>query len=528
MTDLAATGALTRLALRRDRLLLALWLVVLTATVAASAVATADLYATTAERVAAARAINDSPAIIALYGPIVDVSSLGELAMTKMTVLYAVFVAVMAVLVVRRQLRTEEETGRAELLGGTAVGRGAPLAAALSEAGIAAVALVVLATLACLSGGLPTQGSVLFAASWGGIVLVFAAVSALACQLFPSTRTCAVAALGVVGATYVLRAVGDTGPTWLSWVSPFGWNTRLHAWADQPRWWVLALYPLAAGATVAAAAAIRSRRDLGAGLWPERPGPAHGSPRLADALALAWRTTSSTWWTWATAMAVMGLLFGAISPNVADLLTSPAARRMMARLGGEGAIQDTMVAAVLGVLAVVVTCFAVGVVVHGGRDEHDGRTEQVLATTVSRSATLRATAIVALVGATGLLAVTGVALALGFGGVAGSTDKLLRIAGAGLVHAPAVWCVVCLVLLVFAWRSRWTWAGWVVVTVFVTIGELGELLRLPGWVRWLSPYGHTPLLPAEGLAWTPLLWLTVVAAALATVAWWAYRTRDIG
>ena len=41
---------------------------------------------------------------------------------------------------------------------------------------------------------------------------------------------------------FVLRAVGDTTEaSWLSWLSPFGWNTQLRAYGDT-RWWVLLLY----------------------------------------------------------------------------------------------------------------------------------------------------------------------------------------------------------------------------------------------------------------------------------------------
>ena len=59
--------------------------------------------------------------------------SLGELAMTKVTVLYAVILALMFVVVVRRHTRTEEESGHAELLAGTAIGRDALLAGAVVE-----------------------------------------------------------------------------------------------------------------------------------------------------------------------------------------------------------------------------------------------------------------------------------------------------------------------------------------------------------------------------------------------------------
>ena len=80
-----------------------------------------------------------------------------------------------------------------------------------------------------------------------------------------------------------MRAVGDVGAEWLSWLTPFGWNTRVSAWSE-PRWWVLLLYVALAGVLAVAAQALRARRDLGSGLFPARPGPAHGSPRLADVL----------------------------------------------------------------------------------------------------------------------------------------------------------------------------------------------------------------------------------------------------
>ena len=96
--------------------------------------------------------------MVALYGPIEDVRSLGELSMTKMTVLYAVFVALLFLVLVRRHTRTEEETGQAELLGGTAIGRDALLGAAVLESAGIAIALGLLAGLADIAGGLPAPG----------------------------------------------------------------------------------------------------------------------------------------------------------------------------------------------------------------------------------------------------------------------------------------------------------------------------------------------------------------------------------
>ena len=46
--------------------------------------------------------------------------------MSKLTVLYALFSTILYVVLVRRHTGVEEESGRAELIGGTAVGRDAP------------------------------------------------------------------------------------------------------------------------------------------------------------------------------------------------------------------------------------------------------------------------------------------------------------------------------------------------------------------------------------------------------------------
>ena len=58
---------LHRLAIRRDRVLVPVWLAVLLIVCFASAAAVPGLYATEAERVKAAEAINASPGIVALY-----------------------------------------------------------------------------------------------------------------------------------------------------------------------------------------------------------------------------------------------------------------------------------------------------------------------------------------------------------------------------------------------------------------------------------------------------------------------------
>lgn len=518
MSTTAGWQLLLRLALRRDRVLAGVWIAVLVMMSVASAAATPSLYADQADRVHAAEALNASPAIVALYGPVLDVTSAGELAMTKMTVLYAVFVAVLFIVVVRRHTRVEEESGRSELVGGTAVGRNAPLAAVAVETLLLAVALGALTAVGNTVGGLPAAGSVAFGALWAGTGLVAAGIAAVTAQVSASARTCAGFAAGTIGVLFVLRAAGDTGPQWLSWLSPLGWNTQVGAYAD-PRWWLLAGYPALAAVLGAGAVTLRARRDLGSGLLAARPGPATGSPRLADAFALALRTSGTTLLLWMLAAGVMGVVFGMIAPGVGDLLGSGTAQSIIDELGGE------LVAAILSVIAVVLTYFAATVVAHTSRDESDGRAELVLATGTSRNAWFGAVLVVALAGTALLLAVTGLGLWVGY--VAADGPGIGNLLVAALAWVPAAWVVGALAVLSLAWGTRWAVLAWVWPAAFMVLALMGDLLELPAWVSDLSPYSHVPAVPSDAWSWGSAASLSAVAAGLLLVAWWRFGERDI-
>ncbi|MCW2783955.1 MAG: hypothetical protein JWP74_472 [Marmoricola sp.] len=515
------TALLVRLAVRRDRVLVPVWLAVLLLVDLASAASVPGLYPTEADRVRAAEAINASPGIIALYGPVLDVHSTGELAMTKMTVLYALFVAAFFVVLIRRHTRAEEENGQTELVGGTAVGRDAPLLAAVVVGAGLALALGSLAAVVDGLGGLPATGSLAFGASWAGIGLVATAIAAVACQLSASARTCGAVAAGAIGILYLVRAVGDTSVSWLSWVSPYGWSTQLRAWSG-PRWWVLGLYVALAVLLLITAQVLRSHRDLGSGLLAARPGPAAGSRYLASPLALELRLNGLALGVWSVALGGTGFVLGAIVPGIGRLLDSPSAQAMIERLGGVGAIQDALVAAELSIVAVVVTCFGIAVVSRAANDETDGRTDLVMTDAASRGGAFGAIATVAFGGTAWLMVLAGTAIGLGHG------ERIGAAVGAGLAQLPAVWLVTALALLCLAMAARTAVLGWALVGAFVSLGQLGDLLRLPGSVTGLSPYSHVPAVPAVSFDAAPELALAAVTVATVLAAWTRYRTRDIG
>ena len=231
MNDFAGTATLVRLALRRDRVILPVWILVFVSMAAGSAKASIDLYPDLASRLSAANTTNSSPALVSLYGRIFDPTSLGELSLFKLTSFGALLVGLLAAFLVVRHTRAEEESGRLELLSAGVLGRYAALTAALIVSSGTVIVLGLLTALGLAGTGLPTGGSFAFGLTWIVAGLAFAGVGALTAQLTEGARTANGFTALVLGVSYVLRALGDSatdgGTRWISWLSPIGWAQQI-------------------------------------------------------------------------------------------------------------------------------------------------------------------------------------------------------------------------------------------------------------------------------------------------------------
>jgi len=531
VNGLTGTGSLVRLALRRDRFLLPAWMLLFAGMAGLSATATIDLYPDLDSRVQAAAAVNGTPALVAMYGRVWDPTSLGAVSLIKMSGLGAALLAVLAFMLVVRHSRAEEEAGRLELLGAGAQGRLAAPAAALTVS-VGAMLVVGLTTALALSAaGLPAAGSWAFGAAWAATGSAFAAVGVLCAQLSTSARAANGLAAVTLAATYLVRAAGDvTGPGgagWLSWLSPVGWGQQVRPFAGD-RWAVLVAPVLFAGVVAAGALVLASRRDLGAGLLPDRPGPAHGARWLGTPLGLAWRLQRGGLLAWLSGVAVLGLVVGDIATQVGTFFTSDAARQLLTQLGGRAGVTDAFLALELAFTGIVVSAYGIQAALRLHAEESSLRAEPVLATGVPRLAWAGAHVLVAVLGSTAMLATAGLAAGVGYAAQTGDAGQVPRVLGAALVQLPAAWVLTGVVVALFGLAPRLVTLAWGALVVVLLVGELGPLFRAPGWVLDLSPFTHLPHLPGGQLSAAPLLWLTVVAVALAVAGFAGLRRRDVG
>lgn len=525
MSEFAGTSVLIRLALRRDRILVPAWILGFAAMAYFSAAATAGLYPDEAQRVSAAEAVNASTALVALYGPVYDPTSLGEISLFKMTAFGAALTAVLMVFVVIRHTRGDEENGRLELMAAGRLGRWAPLASALGLAFAASLVLGLLSAVALIAAGLAVPGSFAFGLGWAFTGIAFASVAGVCAQVTTGARAARGLALVLIAVAYAIRGVGDVAEgSWLTWLSPIGWMQQVRAYAGD-RWWVLLLPAALAVVCVPVAFWLRGRRDVGAGFIAERPGPAHG--RLGSVYGLAWRLQRPVLLAWLIGFALFGLLLGSLADQVTGFLDSPQAEEFLKQLGGTDALADAFLATEVSIAGVIVAAYGISAASRLHSEEIDGHAEVLLSQPVPRSRWAASHILVALLGVAAIMLVAGLGLGIGATLATGDAANLGGLLVSSLARVPAAWVMTAAVMVLFGWVPRWVPVIWGVFVVAFVLGEFGPLWKAPQWLMDVSPFVHSPRLPGADASLSGLLPLMLIAVALLVVGFVGWRRRDL-
>ncbi|MGW3940475.1 ABC transporter permease [Streptomyces phaeochromogenes] len=518
--QLAGTWTLLRLALRRDRVMIPVWVAVIGLMVVSMPGSLESVYSTAAERADVARQMLTNSSLRAMYGPVFG-DSVGGLVAWRIGTYAGVFAGIMSLLIVVRHTRDEEESGRQEMVSAGMVGRRAPLTSALLAALVANAGLALIIT-----GGLAGQGSsgaLALGLGTAGVGMVFATMAAIVAQLTESARLAKGLTGGLLGAAFVLRAAGDSsvtdGSSVLTWLSPVGWLENLRSFADE-RWWVLLLFAAAVALQGLIAYDLAGRRDVGMSFLPTRPGPASG--RLGTAWALAWRLQRGSVLGWGLGFLAAGVAFGGITTGATDLVgDNERTREIIERMGGQSGITDAFLATMVGMLGMVAALYAVQSVLRLHAEETSQRAEPILANAVGRLRWASGHLLIAFGGATLIMLVGGLGLALGYG------QDLPTILGACLVQLPAIWTIGGLAVLLHGVSPTVAPGAWGVAGAALLLGWIGPALDLPATILDLSPFGHLPKLPGGDMTWTPVLVLTGIAVALVGVGLGALRRRDL-
>ncbi len=524
MTGLAPS---LRLVLRRDRIQLVVWLL-LYAAMAASAYSTAKTnYPDAASLQSAARAASENPSLVAMFGPVYSATT-GAVGVIKLVVMMAAALGLLTGLLVIRHTRADEESGRREMLGASAIDRTAPAIAALLESVGLSVAIGVLSAAALIGTGADARGSVLFGALWTLTGIVFAAFALLCAQVTEGARAArGLFAVGL-GVAYLLRAVGDVAairsdgappaePGWASWLSPLGWAQQLRPYSDDRPWPILLLVAVSVVLT-AVALRIAAQRDLGAGLIPVGRGRERGGALLASVEALSWRLHRGQLIGWSIGMLAVGLAFGGMGSAIDSLAGTSGIRDMLERLGGaNGTLLDIFFGAEFSIMGMAIAALGISVVNTACTEETSGRAEYLLSAPVARLRWYVSHLVAA------LIATAAAALALGVG-VSLTAGRQLIVPA--LATLPAVWVITAIAALAGAVSAHWAAVGWVVLALCV-MTMVADVLNLPDWVAEVSPFKHVATQPGAAVLTGATIILVVIAAAGLTAAAVSESRRDL-
>ncbi|MCU7730869.1 hypothetical protein ODJ79_44755 [Actinoplanes sp. KI2] len=502
-----------------------LWVIALAASLVATAAAVAGLYNTPAKIHTYAAAVTSGSALAAINGHVEGIDSLGGVIQDEFGFLASFLLPLLGIGLVAGSTRREEESGRLETILGGRIARHQPALAALTVATAAISATSVLFAAGLTISGVPVSGAMLYGASLGALAFVFAGIAALLAQLVLHARGVYTWSLITLAGAYVLRGVGDTTNSWLTWLSPLGWTEKTAPFGDQ-RWWVPAIPAVTGLATAGAAVWLAARRDVGSSVLRGGSGPAGAGQLRRQPIGLAAWIHLPAAAGWLSGGIVLTALMGSLARQFLDAMAGNPALSQAIGVEGDRPL-DGLIAATQLYLAVLAAGYVIQAVGTLRAEEADGRLETRVSGTLSRLRWLAAHGAVIGTGLLLIVAGSSSVLALSTAWSVGSTDDTRAVMVAGLDYLPAELVFGGLALALFGRWPRGFGFAWAAYAAAAFIAFLGPGLKLAGWMLHLSPttlVGNPPLGTAQA---DRLAALAIVAGAFVLVGFIAFRRRDV-
>lgn len=518
---------LSRFTLRRDRVRIVVWIAAIVLLVASTVASVKGLYPDQAELDKAAAASQDNVAAIIFNGPPQALDTVGGQVAFQTGTFGLMLMGLMSVFMLGRLTRGEEEAGRTELLRSLAIGAHSLPAAAMITVAAMNIVAGALVALTLIGLDLPAVGSVVFGLSFMLFGLLFAALTLVAAQVTGNTRV--VYGIGgvVLGASFVLRAIGDIGDGTISWLSPIGWAQKTRPYADE-RWWPFLIIIGVTGLLAWLALVLARRRDLGSGLIAPRAGRARAARSLGTPLGLATRLQRGSLVGWSAGLVVLAIAYGSITDSINEFVKDNQALTDIIAAQGNGTLVEQYLAMSFRILALVAAGFAIQSALRIRSEETSTHAEVVLATPVSRVGFAGGHLAIAFGGTLLVLFFLGLAFGVSDAAVTGDAEAVSTSIVGACAYVPAVWLTVGLVTAAIGLAPRASAWPWGFLGICFVIGMFGQLLDLPAWVENLSPFQHVPQYPASDLRLAPLAVLIALAGGLTALGLAGLRHRDIG
>ena len=523
------TGTLFRFALRRDRLFLPLWII----GIAVFALLCAPLFTKVAKSDAELAMYAETmrnPAMLALCGPLyAEPYTYGIMYTQMMTVWILILIGAMNIFLVARHTRKDEEDGKLEVMRSLPVGRMAILSSVWLVTGLAnflvgffcAIGLVTLGIESMTMSGCFLLGGLFFA-----VGMFFAAVAMLFSQLCSTSRSMIGGCFLTLGGFYLIAALGNVSGGTMVYFSPFSIAFKSSPFLGNYVWPIFAI--LAATIMIALCAMLLStKRDLGAGLLPQRRGRAHAQASLSSPFGLAFRLTRKTAIAWIIIMFILGLSYGSVFGDFELFISQSEMLQMILATGVDENMILSFMTYITLIMSLVTSIPVINCILKLRSEEKKNRLESIYARSVSKTGQFLPYIIIAIILSVILQLTLSFGMWLSANAVMEDAFPLADVILAGLVKLPGIWLFVGISVLLTGLLPKLTSLVWTYFGVSFFVVYIGRMMDIPEIFTKLSAFGVLPNYPIDEFRIIPFITVTVIAIVLSVIGAVSYEKREV-
>ncbi|WFA09262.1 hypothetical protein [Tissierella sp. Yu-01] len=522
------TKELLYLYLRRDRFRLLIWILLPVLMLIFHSITMISL-SSGKNIVSFLNEFNEDVLISAVHGPIMSLDLVGA-TLWRAASPITLFLGIGVILTVIRHTRTDEETGRTELIRSFSVGRYANLTAAMLLVILSTLLSSLLMTIPMKLIGGDVKEVLVFGATLFFAGIFYGGVGLLACQLKSSssgTRNIGTIFLGLGLLINILNNMGG-GDTFLRLLSPIAWSRITTPFSGGNVLGIVYCFVISV-IPVFLAYTLSVKRDIGGAIFMDQTGLAEAKLTFNNPLALAWKTHKGMFMGWLFALIFVIGAFASISPSMSGSISS-AFEGIAGDNWMEGMTMDLLFLNIMiYILSIFVGLYSLIAMNNLKKEEIDGRNEIILDKKIKRKKYMFSFVFVALYGSAVLLIAMGLTGGIVYSVVTNNFgNEFWQIFIMGISKIPAVWILIGTFSIFYGFFPKLTDICWAIWGFF----SLLEIAWEGGIIDWslmqLSPFSSSHYtIHVNNLSPQLLIGILLTSVILIFIGMVGYEKRDI-
>lgn len=408
-SNFIGTSKLLKLAWRRDRMKIALWILAIFFLTLLMTAANGTLSPEEMKNIGTVAIEN--PGMRLMVAPTNEnlLHQLGPFILFRMSFLLTLALALLNIHMVIRHTRQNEETGRWELIASTVCGKKAPIASTLLLSIGVNLAVFIALSFSLIINQLDFKSSLLAGLSYGLYGFFFSCLTLLGAQLTSTSKGASGFSTLALGCFFLLNGMGNVfsfGEHFLTWLTPIGWVQHIRPFDHNQ---VAPLFLIIVFSVIFwhVSNEICLRRDVGAGIIPVKMGRENGKSWYLNLGGFALKLQKNFIISWTISIFLFSIIFTAAAQGYGDTLTD--SELLKDALQGQ---EDSFIYMMIVVFNLLICFFTIPAYFKLRTEEFHGLSENILATPVKRKNYLFSHYMISLMGTIGLTLIFGLILYL--------------------------------------------------------------------------------------------------------------------